>query len=233
MGYVSPDSGEGIPEDGEWSRQPIEEATDVRRPGRSARQLQDQRRRDLMRAAGPVESFTAAEIGERDGWICRICEDSGRLVDPSPGTARALTPSIDHVIAVSDGGPHVRANVRIAHLWCNVERNNGQPPFPEYMRAGLSWLLDGTPIPEDLHRSLAPSWRWPASPRVEYMIAIRIAAGQVAGDPRYGDPATRLANIARQRFGESAEDAIRHGLDWADKTSRRRSRIDARWRSPR
>jgi len=233
MGYVSLDGGEGAQQDQGWPCQAIDNVTDGRRPGQSARQAQDQRRRDRMRAAGPVESFTVAEIGERDSWICGICQDPGRLVDLSPGAPRALSPSIDHVVAVSDGGPHVRANVRITHLWCNVERNNSRQRSPEHMRAGLSWLLDGTPIPEELHRSWAPSWRWPASPRIEYMIAVRITAGWVAGDPRYGVPATRLADIARQRFGETAEVAIRSGLDWADKVGRRRSRIDAWWRSTR
>jgi hypothetical protein len=58
---------------------------------------------------------------------------------------------------------------------------------------------DGTPVPEELHRSRSPSWRWSASPRVEYMIAVYIAADRVAADPRYGNPATRLADTARQR----------------------------------
>lgn len=234
VGYVCPYCGEGLPEDEACPCQAIDD--DVphdRRLGRSARRAQDRRRRDRMQTAGPVESFTVAEIGDRDGWVCGICQDMARLVDASPGAARALSPSIDHVIAVSDGGPHVRANVRIAHLWCNVERNNSKLLTPEYMRAQLSSLLDGTPVPEELHRSFSPSWRWPASLRVEYMIAVYIAAGRVAADSRYGDPATRLADIACQRFGDTAQEAIRDGLDWADRTSRRRSGINERWRSPR
>jgi hypothetical protein len=34
------------------------------------------------------------------------------------------------------------------------------------------------------------------------MIALYITAGWVTGDPRCGDPATRLADIATQRFGD-------------------------------
>jgi hypothetical protein len=79
----------------------------------------------------------------------------------------------------------------------------------------------------------SPSWQWPANPRIEYMIALYIASGQVDADPRYGDPTTRPANSARKRYGEAAADAVRSGLDWADKTRRRRSRIDAGWRSHR
>jgi hypothetical protein len=130
------------------------------------------------------------------------------------------------------GGPHTRANVRITHLSCNLETNNLGTPSPKYMRAHLSELLDGTPVPEELHRSLFPSWRWPAKPLVEQMIALSITAGWVAADPRYGDPATRLQNAARQFAGDRAEDAIRDGLDWIDKVNRRRAPIDARWRTP-
>jgi hypothetical protein len=186
-----------------------------------------------MRAAGQVESFTAAEIGDRDGWLCGICLDIARPVDPGPGAPRALSPSIDHIVPVSAGGQHARSNVRITHLWCNVERNSGGTPDPAYMRARLSRLLDGSPIPEELHRAQFPSWQWPASPRIEYMIALYIAAGRVTADPRYGDPATRLVRAARQLSGEHAEDTIRRGLEWIAQSTRRRSRIDARWRSPR
>ena len=56
---------------------------------------------DRMRKAGPVEAFTADEIGHRDGWVCGVCQDSARLVDPSPGAPRALSPSIDHIVAMT------------------------------------------------------------------------------------------------------------------------------------
>jgi hypothetical protein len=201
------------------------------RPDGSARRAQGQRRRDRMRKAGPVEAFTAEEIGHRDGWVCGICQDRTRLVDPSPGAPRALSPSVDHVVAVSAGGPHARANVRITHLWCNVERGNGRTPSPKYMRARLSQVLDGVPVPEELHRSRAPSWRWPASRRVEYMIALYITAGWVTGDPRYSDPATRLADIAVQRFGTAADDAVKSDLQWVDEARQRRAEMAAWWRA--
>jgi hypothetical protein len=185
-----------------------------------------------MRKAGPVEAFTAEEIGHRDSWVCGICQDGMRLVDPSPGAPRALSPSIDHIVAVSAGGPHARANVRITHLWCNVERGGGRTPSPQYMRARLSQALDGVPVPEELHRSRAPSWRWPASRQVEYMIALYTTAGWVTGDPRYGDPATRLADTTAQRFGPAADDAVKSDLQWVDKARQRRAEMTARWRSP-
>jgi hypothetical protein len=89
-----------------------DDALDDRRPARSARRVQDRRRRDRMRAAGPVESFTSGEIGDRDGWVCGTCRDMARLVDPSPGAPRALSPSIDHIVAISDAGTHTRPTCR-------------------------------------------------------------------------------------------------------------------------
>jgi hypothetical protein len=86
-------------------------------------------------------------------------------------------PNIDHIVAVSAGGSDTRANVRITHLWCNSERNNYEPPPPECMRAQPSRLLDGVPAPEEIHRRQFPSWRWPARPHIENMIALYIATG--------------------------------------------------------
>ena len=183
-----------------------------------------------MRKAGPVEAFDADEIGDRDGWVCGICQDGTRLVNPSPGAPRALSPSVDHIVAVSAGGSHARVNVRITHLWCNVERGNGRTPSPQHMRARLSQVLDGVPIPEDLHRSRAPSWHWPASPRIEYIIALHIMAGLVTGDPRYGDPATRLADTAAQRFGTAADRVVKSDLQRMDKVRQRQAQSAAWWR---
>lgn len=232
MGYICPACGEGLPEDEECPCQAIGDDLDGLAPGRGAKREQDRRRYRQMRTNGPVEAFTAAEIGTRDRWVCGICQDTERLVDPRPSAPRALSPSIDHIIPLSAGGPHTRANTRITHLWCNVERNSGDSRSPEYMRADLSRLLDGTPIPEEIYRRRFPSWRWPASPRHEYMIALYIAAGRVAAEPRYGDHAARLADAAR-KFGSDPEDAIRRGLEWMAEVGRRRAPIEARWRASR
>lgn len=231
MGGICPHCGEGLPRNEQCPCQAIDDSLDDLRPRRAAKREQDRKRRDQMRAAGPVESFTTSEIGNRDGWVCGICQDTSRLVDPGPHAPRALSSSLDHIIPVSGGGQHARANVRIAHLWCNVERNSGEVASSEYMRAQLSRLLDRTPVPEELHRSRFPSRRWPASPRIEYMIALYITAGKVAADPRYGEPATRLTDTARQLSGDDAEDTLRRGLNWIDEITRRRSPVDARWRS--
>jgi hypothetical protein len=210
---------------------------------------QDRLRRSRMRANGPVESFSAAEIGERDGWVCGVCMDHARLVelppelvklDPRdlvaepvpPGEAlevyegpvrrRPLSASIDHIVSVAAGGAHTRSNVQITHLFCNLEKNSSSSKTgflrPEYVRADLSSLLDGTPVPEELHRSCFASWAYPAARRVEFMIALYIAAGEVAADPRYGDTASRAERFAREigrdRWLAAVDDMRRRRAKW-------------------
>lgn len=78
-----------------------------------------------MRTNGPRESFTVKEIGERDLWRCGICLDP---VDPRVRPPDPRAPSLDHVKAVWAGGTHTRDNVRITHLFCNMDRNYIEEP---------------------------------------------------------------------------------------------------------
>jgi len=52
-------------------------------------------------APNPPGVPTAAEIGECHGWVCGICQDVGRLVDPRPTAPRALRRGLDSIAAVS------------------------------------------------------------------------------------------------------------------------------------
>jgi 5-methylcytosine-specific restriction endonuclease McrA len=76
------------------------------------------RRRARLRAV-LVERFRHQEIFERDGWRCQICMRKVRRNAPG---FHPLSPSLDHVIPLVDGGPHTRANTRCAHLRCNTAR---------------------------------------------------------------------------------------------------------------
>lgn len=69
----------------------------------------------------PTESIVANDIFERDGWVCGICDEpvDSTLRWPDPNSA-----SLDHVEPLSLGGHHVAANVRCAHLTCNIRRGN-------------------------------------------------------------------------------------------------------------
>jgi 5-methylcytosine-specific restriction endonuclease McrA len=79
------------------------------------------RRRAIQRGAD-AEVIYRAQIGERDHWRCGIC---GRKVDRRLTYPHPKSPSLDHVVPISQGGQHVAANVRIAHLTCNVNRGAG------------------------------------------------------------------------------------------------------------
>ena len=72
-------------------------------------------RNHRMRTNGPSEHFTTRQIAERDGWKCHLC---GKAVTQTDW-------SLDHLIPVSDGGTHTKANVSLAHLRCNVRRHTG------------------------------------------------------------------------------------------------------------
>lgn len=67
------------------------------------------------------ETFDAWEIAERDGWTCHLCADPIDRVLAYPDPA---SKSIDHVLPLSKGGGHTRANVAIAHLLCNIKKKD-------------------------------------------------------------------------------------------------------------
>lgn len=86
----------------------------------AVKKFNDHRRRQRVRAA-TVETFTDAEIFDRDRWRCGIC---GRKVDRRLKYPHSKSASLDHVVPLSQDGLHERTNVRCAHLDCNVRRGN-------------------------------------------------------------------------------------------------------------
>ena len=78
----------------------------------------DQLRR-ARKAGATVESFRSEEIYERDGWVCQLCD--GR-VDRSLAWPEPMSASLDHIVPLSKGGAHSRANVQCSHLDCNVRK---------------------------------------------------------------------------------------------------------------
>lgn len=55
-------------------------------------------------------------IYERDGWRCQLCH---RKVNPKLEFPHPKSASLDHIVPMSQGGGHVKANVQLAHLSCN------------------------------------------------------------------------------------------------------------------
>ncbi|MET8278278.1 HNH endonuclease [Micromonospora sp. NPDC005174] len=106
----------------EWAAANPEKRKEIGRKGAHVRRARIQSR--------DVEHFTDVEIFERDRWICHLCRTriNRRLAWPHPRSA-----SLDHVIPVSRGGAHVRANVKATHLVCNLRKNNGCIPQGEQL----------------------------------------------------------------------------------------------------
>jgi hypothetical protein len=75
------------------------------------RRMVQQRRRARI-ASLPAEHFSYVEIAERDG----LC---GSAVPHDARHPHDLSGTIDHTVPIAKGGPHTKANVRLAHLSCN------------------------------------------------------------------------------------------------------------------
>jgi hypothetical protein len=78
--------------------------------------------RRARRCGLPVERFSRWDIFERDGWTCHICKGA---VDPTVRNRQPASASLDHLIPLSHrySPGHVRANVALAHLRCNLSKN--------------------------------------------------------------------------------------------------------------
>lgn len=72
-------------------------------------------------ATSAVEVIAPGKVFERDGWACGIC---GGEVDKTLKHPDPMSASIDHVVALSNGGTHTWDNVQCAHLTCNVAKGN-------------------------------------------------------------------------------------------------------------
>ena len=68
---------------------------------------------------GAVEKFDPREVFDRDAWVCGICSES---VDPELRYPDPMSVSLDHIVPVSLGGDHTRANTRCSHWICNSRR---------------------------------------------------------------------------------------------------------------
>jgi len=81
----------------------------------------EQRRRRARRAAIKAgERFKRTEIFERDRYRCQICLGP---CDPKARFPQPLTATIDHIVPLTSGGDHTKANCQTAHFVCNCEKN--------------------------------------------------------------------------------------------------------------
>jgi 5-methylcytosine-specific restriction endonuclease McrA len=68
---------------------------------------------------GDVALVSRNYLADRDGLTCHLCRLKLSLTTkhPDPGYA-----SIDHVIPLARGGTNELANLRLAHLVCNLRK---------------------------------------------------------------------------------------------------------------
>ena len=63
---------------------------------------------------------TLPRVAKRDGDICQLCGKPVNWFDTSwNGTFGAMSPTIDHIVAMANGGGHTWDNVQLAHAICN------------------------------------------------------------------------------------------------------------------
>lgn len=78
------------------------------------------RRKQRLREAH-VENVSRIAVLDRDKWVCHLCCKKIRKTLRYP---HQMSASLDHVIPISAGGSHEMANVRAAHLICNVRKRD-------------------------------------------------------------------------------------------------------------
>lgn len=101
-----------------------------REANRAATRARAARRRAVERSV-EAERFLDTEVFDRDGWRCQLC---GRKVNPTYRNPHPWSPSLDHVIPISEGGPHTRANTQLTHFRCNIQKHNRLTADGEQLR---------------------------------------------------------------------------------------------------
>lgn len=72
----------------------------------------NRKRRAAKYGNGPIDDITLQEVFERDKGICQICKT----------VCTYEQSSIDHCIALINGGTHTWDNVQLAHRTCNSSK---------------------------------------------------------------------------------------------------------------
>jgi hypothetical protein len=93
------------------------------------KRIQSQKRRARMKGV-EVESINPNLVFKRDQWACRIC--GIKTPKKLQGTNDPNAPSLDHIIPIAKGGPHIYENVQCACRKCNSYKSDkmiGQIPL--------------------------------------------------------------------------------------------------------
>jgi len=68
-----------------------------------------------------VSSVSPLMIYVRDGWMCQLC---GQPVDRDACVPDPRAPTLDHVVALANGGTHEPSNVQLACFRCNCSKGD-------------------------------------------------------------------------------------------------------------
>lgn len=107
-----------------WNRESRADGRQKPEPWTEARKERWKRRQELKRATSSGRPVVREDIGDRDDWVCYLCEQpiDRQLIWPDPESA-----TTDHVIPLSRGGEHDPDNVRITHARCNSAKGDRMP----------------------------------------------------------------------------------------------------------
>jgi len=90
---------------------------------------------NAVRASTKKRRRRTSIVGDRDGWICWICNQA--VVQGLPAND-LMHASLDHVIPRSLGGSNGISNLRLSHHKCNHERDAQQSRAPWALEQGRS-----------------------------------------------------------------------------------------------
>jgi 5-methylcytosine-specific restriction endonuclease McrA len=64
-----------------------------------------------------AEGYTLAEIARRDRYTCGLCHKRVAMKQQMP---HPRSPVVDHIMPIARGGDDTKANVWLAHWYCNA-----------------------------------------------------------------------------------------------------------------
>jgi 5-methylcytosine-specific restriction endonuclease McrA len=78
-------------------------------------------RRRSRKLAAFIENVSPMDVWYRDWGICGICKEP---IDPDLKWPNKMSMTLDHVVALANGGMHEMANIQLAHAVCNCRKGD-------------------------------------------------------------------------------------------------------------
>jgi len=167
-----------------------------------------------LRHALTWDGVSDQQILDRDGWRCHICHRKIRTTYTNP---HPKSPSIDHIVPLSEGGDDTAANKRAAHLDCNMARSN----HGGHEQLALIGWFEPTPLVPEVRTGMAAARRVTTRAHHNHPHACDPRCGGTAmthlrpGVPRTWDEAALVlaAHRASQGRGAGSRRDVDHAVD--------------------